>query len=71
VSLTFNFPQNWARAVRTDRLSLTFTGRNLATITDYSGSDPEVEESVNNFGSRDFLTQPQVRYFLARLNVSF
>ncbi len=71
LALTINFPQAWAQAVRTDRLSLTFTGRNLFTITDYEGSDPEVEQFVGSFGSRDFLTQPQVRMFFARLNVSF
>jgi TonB-linked SusC/RagA family outer membrane protein len=71
VSLTFNAPASWARAVRTQNLRLIFTGRNLATITDYEGSDPEVQESVNNFGSRDFLTQPQVRYWTARLAFSF
>jgi TonB-dependent SusC/RagA subfamily outer membrane receptor len=71
VSATFTAPQSWANAVRLDRLSLTLTGRNLATITDYKGSDPEVEGFVGTFGSRDFLTQPQVRYFVARLNVGF
>lgn len=71
LSLTFLAPDSWANALQTNRLSLTLTGRNLATITDYQGSDPEVQESVNNFGSRDFLTQPQVRYFTARLNVAF
>jgi hypothetical protein len=71
VSLTFFAPDSWAEAIRTDRLSLTVTGRNLATITDYEGSDPEVEGFSGTFGSRDFLTQPQVRFWTARLNVAF
>jgi hypothetical protein len=46
--------------------------RNLFTITDYTGVDPEVITSpVNNFTTADFLTQPPVRYWTARLNVTF
>ena len=30
LSLTFSAPESWARAVQTNRLSLTLTGRNLA-----------------------------------------
>lgn len=71
LALTFNFPDSFAKAVRTDRLSLTLTGRNLFTITDYKGADPEVEQFSGAFGSRDFLTQPQVRMWFARLNVAF
>ncbi len=71
LSLTFFIPDDWAQKFRMDRMSLTLTGRNLATITDYQGSDPEVEQFSGAFGSRDFLTQPQVRYWVARLNLTF
>jgi hypothetical protein len=71
VSVTFFAPNSWAQALQLDRMSLTVTGRNLLTITDYEGSDPEVEGFSGTFGSRDFLTQPQVRYFTARLNLAF
>ncbi len=52
-------------------MNLVLSGRNLATWTDYLGSDPEVQGNTGNFGGRDFLTQPQVRYFTARLKVTF
>ncbi len=71
ISVTFFAPNSWAQSLQLDRMSLTLSGRNLATITDYEGSDPEVEGFSGSFGSRDFLTQPQVRYFTARLNLSF
>jgi TonB-linked SusC/RagA family outer membrane protein len=72
LSLTFFAPQAWAQGLGTDRLSLTLTGRNLFTITDYTGLDPEVNFSqVGNFTTADFLTQPPVRYWTARLNVTF
>ena len=71
VSLTFMAPQSWAQALKLSRLNLVLTGRNLATITDYSGFDPETSSQTGDFTGRDFLTQPQVRYWLARLNITF
>ncbi len=59
-------------AFRASRLSLTLAGRNLWTITDYSGVDPEVNAfAQDNFATSDFESQPQVRYWTARLNVGF
>jgi TonB-linked SusC/RagA family outer membrane protein len=72
LSFTFEAPDRWARAFRASRLSLTLAGRNLWTITDYTGVDPEVNAfAQNNFASSDFESQPQVQYFTARLNVGF
>lgn len=73
VSVTYTVPTSWARAVKMSRLSLTAAGRNLLTITDYTGVDPEVngQGQGGNFGTSDFLTQPQVRSFILRLNASF
>ncbi len=71
-SITFFAPDSWARYISSDRLSLTLTGRNLFTFTDYTGVDPEVIGSqVSNFTTADFLTQPPVRYWTARLNLTF
>jgi TonB-linked SusC/RagA family outer membrane protein len=72
VSLTVEAPDRWARAFRASRLSLTLAGRNLWTITDYSGVDPEVNAfAQDNFATGDFESQAQVRYWTARLNVGF
>ena len=72
LSLTFNAPDSWARSFRASRLSLTLAGRNLWTITDYSGVDPEVNAfAQDNFATSDFESQPQVQYWTARLNVGF
>jgi len=72
LSLTFFAPDRWARAFRSNRLSLTLSGRNLWTIDDYSGVDPEVNAfAQDNFASSDFESQAQVRYWTARLNVGF
>ena len=72
LSLTITAPASLASRVRASGLALTFAGRNLGTWTKYSGLDPEVNVlGQSNFGQGDFLTQPQVRYFITRLNLTF
>jgi hypothetical protein len=72
VSVTFYAPDAWAKRISGSAISLTLSGRNLATWTNYKGFDPELNEAGQaNFTTADFLTQPPVRYFLARLNVTF
>jgi TonB-linked SusC/RagA family outer membrane protein len=72
LSLTINAPARYARMARANTLSLTFAGRNLGTWTKYGGLDPEVNVlGQDNLGQGDFLTQPQVRYFITRLNLTF
>jgi len=71
LSVTFLAPTEWARMFGGSRLNITVSGRNLFTITDYTGLDPELQGSTGDFTSRDFLTQPQVRSFVARLQVTF
>jgi TonB-dependent starch-binding outer membrane protein SusC len=77
LSLTFNAPDHIARLLGASRASLTLSGRNLFTIDDYSGIDPEVNgfgqgrEGSSNFAATDFFSQPQVRYWVARLNLGF
>jgi hypothetical protein len=72
LSVTVTAPDRWANAFRASRLSLTLAGRNLWTITDYTGVDPEVNAfAQDNFAASDFESQAQVRYFTARLNVGF
>jgi TonB-linked SusC/RagA family outer membrane protein len=72
LSLTFFAPDDWARKFRASRLSLTLAARNLWTITDYTGVDPEVNAfAQDNFATSDFESQPQVQYWTARLNIGF
>lgn len=72
LALTLTAPREWAQRARVQGISLTFAGRNLATWTDYTGLDPEVNANAGtNFTTSDFLTQPPVRYFVTRLNLSF
>jgi outer membrane receptor protein involved in Fe transport len=72
VSLTALAPTSWANRLGVSDLSLTLSGRNLATWTDYTGFDPEINFSgTTNFSTAEFLTQPQVRYFTARVSIGW
>jgi TonB-dependent starch-binding outer membrane protein SusC len=72
VSVSLYAPDEWAKKIGGSAMRLTLSGRNLATWTKYKGFDPELNEAGQaNFTTADFLTQPPVRYFLARLDVTF
>jgi len=72
IALTANAPADWARTIGASALSLTVSGRNLATWTDYTGFDPEINfNGTSNFSTAEFLTQPQIRYFTARVSIGW
>lgn len=77
VAATLSLPADYARMLRASAASLTVGGRNLALWSDYSGKDPEVlAQATRNVGSntfqrQDFLTVPQPRRWVVRLNLSF
>jgi len=72
VALTLSAPERWNERLGVRGLSLTFAGRNLATWTDYTGLDPEINNfGQSNFSQAEFNTQPSVRYFTTRVNFTF
>lgn len=74
VSIAYTIPEELSRRFGTDRATITLAGRNLATFTDYTGVDPEVNSqqgALNGFAVSDFLTQPPIRTVVLRLNLVF
>jgi len=72
VSVTYFAPPEWAARIGASSLSFTVSGRNLVTWTNYKGADPELNTIGQfNYSVADFLTQPPVRYFIGRVNVTF
>jgi TonB-linked SusC/RagA family outer membrane protein len=79
VSLTYDVPQRFVRF--SNSASVTLSARNLFTWTDYSGTDPEVEDfadrsslvfdGAGDVGRRDYYTIPSPRSFLLSFRVSF
>jgi len=72
LAFTISTPKEFARMLHSENASLTISGRNLKTWTDYTGIDPELNvSSSSNFNTAEFLTQPPVKYWVARLNLTF
>jgi TonB-linked SusC/RagA family outer membrane protein len=72
LSVSFMVPDRFVRQVGVSGTRLTFSGRNLATWTRYSGYDPEVNTfGQDNFSTADYHNQPPVRYFTARVDLNF
>ncbi|TXT33958.1 MAG: TonB-dependent receptor plug [Chitinophagaceae bacterium] len=56
------------------KLQLLFSGRNLITITKYTGYDPEVSSGANNSAwdrAVDHNTVPNIKSYQLGLNVGF
>jgi hypothetical protein len=72
LSLTYTMPPEWARAFRAQTASVTIAGQNLALWTKYQGYDPEVvSNALALFNRDDFFTQPPVRRWVFRVNLTF
>jgi hypothetical protein len=69
VSLTYDLPQGWVPGTRT--ASVQVAGRNLWTVTDYTGSDPELNDYRGSLSRRDYYVLPTYRSFLASVRVTF
>ena len=66
ISLSYDFPKRWLKPLTMQSCRLTLSCENVATITGYSGLDPEV--GINGI---DLSTYPISRTFNIGLNVNF
>jgi TonB-linked SusC/RagA family outer membrane protein len=66
ISLAYNFPKQWLKQLTIENARLTLSCENVATITSYSGFDPEV--GINGI---DLSTYPISRTFNIGLNFNF
>lgn len=71
LTFTYSAPESWARALRATRLNFTLAGRNLATWTDYTGIDPELNGNGASDTQIDFLTQPPLTFWTFKVNLGF
>ncbi|MEX2376045.1 MAG: TonB-dependent receptor [Dehalococcoidia bacterium] len=69
VTATYNLPENLIPGAAATTLSL--SGRNLWTLTDYDGLDPEMSDSGFEFWRREYYNMPSYRTFLASVRVRF
>lgn len=66
ISLSYNFPLQWVKIFSVESARLTLSCENVATITGYSGFDPEV--GINGI---DLSSYPVSRTFNIGFNVNF
>jgi hypothetical protein len=72
LAFTVTLPERFANSIRATGASITLSGRNLKTWTNYTGLDPELNtSSAQNFNTADFLTQPPTKYWVGRVNLTF
>ena len=72
VSVTVFLPASLAGRFGASRASLSLSGRNLVTWTDFSGLDPEsTDQGFQNFGSGNFMSQAPPRIISLRMSLDF
>ncbi len=72
LAFTFAIPADLTRNVGAEGVSITLAGRNLATWTDYTGLDPELNyQGQANFTTAEFATLPPNRYLTVRIDANF
>jgi hypothetical protein len=71
VSASYTLPQALAARMRATAATLTLSGRNLHTWTDWTGVDPESFFTFEQFARTEQAQVPPLRQFLVSLNVNF
>ncbi|WP_075342592.1 SusC/RagA family TonB-linked outer membrane protein [Tenacibaculum agarivorans] len=72
--ISFKFKlNNLIKLKEVEQITLTLSGRNLITITDYTGLDPEAARGFGNTFQRGFdeFTHPNVKSYNVGLNITF
>ena len=69
VSLTYELPPRWVPG--SERATFRLAGRNLWTVTDYTGADPELDDYPGSLARRDYYVLPPYRTFQASLRFTF
>jgi hypothetical protein len=70
LTLGYTLPKELTSALHGQRIRIYVSSQNLATITKYTGFDPELGNNGNSIGV-DRGIYPQARSFLAGVNVGF
>jgi TonB-linked SusC/RagA family outer membrane protein len=74
ISASYTLPDRWAGAIGASRATVTVSGRNLHTWTDYGGLDPERKSPQGTGGELDFFDQavtPTLAQFVTAVSLSF
>src|SRR5699024_445177 len=72
ITLGYTLPVNWVQSFGAQSVRLYISGKNLITLTNYSGYDPEVS-AYNNLGNlgADYGTYPKAKTYLMGIKLGF
>lgn len=65
LTVTYSLPKKWMESIKLNDITFHFTGRNLITITDFTGMDPEYQANVVQ------MMYPNTRQYEFGLEVTF
>lgn len=72
LSMSYQMPNSWAKALKAERWNVVLTGRNLGVWTPFTGVDPETTVGNGDArGNEEFFSTPPMRYFTFRMNFNF
>jgi TonB-linked SusC/RagA family outer membrane protein len=71
VSLNYTLPERFSARLGSDRITLSVSGRNLKTWTDYTGSDPEVNADSGDFLLAETNAIPPTRRITTSISFRF
>ncbi len=71
LTLSYTLPGEFSGRFGARSATVSLGMRNVALWTDYNGFDPEVLGANTDFSRNDFLTVPQPKRLVARVNVTF
>ena len=73
LSATYTLPSSLLSGLRNrvQSVSITYAMQNVKLWTNYEGADPEVVSDAGQFSRFDFLTQPNPKTSILRLNLTF
>lgn len=69
VSLGYDFPKTWLRPMGIENLNLYVNGKNLITLTNWKGWDPETNDD-NGHANGGYYGRPVLRSFTVGLNIT-
>ena len=72
LSASYTVPSAWLKPLRSiSGATITWAMQNVKLWTDYTGSDPEINAQAGAFSRQDFLTIPNPRKSILRVNLNF
>ncbi|MCC6317416.1 MAG: SusC/RagA family TonB-linked outer membrane protein [Gemmatimonadaceae bacterium] len=72
LSANYRLPASWVRGIGASGATVSLTGTNLGTWTDYPGTDPEINsQGRQNASQRDFFSAGQTRAIVVGLSLNY